>query len=197
MIARSREWIAALAVLALTAAAVILDISDRAVRQFWYQHSFTSSVVAGLLVLLLTVLVVDRVNRMRQVKGQARVIGVQAAVIVAQTGRAAEAVRRSAGSEEAREEASEELRTLVQMLLISSPVLIDAPSSREFLEGAQRTAGRLFRAVRVIGEGQTADVGPDIDAALAHLRQVAAPLVERLNREQRAAVGSDAAADGR
>jgi hypothetical protein len=195
MLDHSREWIAALAVLVLTAVAVILDITDRAVRQFWYQHSFTSSVVAGLLVLLLTVLVVDRVNRMRQVKGQGRVIGVQAAVIVAQTGRAAEAVRRSAESEEAREEASEELRTLVQMLLTSSPVLIDARASREFLEGAQRTAGRLFRAVRVIGEGQGADVGPDIDAALAHLRQVAAPLVGRLNREQRAAVGSDAAGE--
>lgn len=191
MLARYREWLAALGVLVLTAAAVALDIADGAVRRFWYLHSFTSSVVAGLLVLLLTVLVVDRVNRTRQIKDQSRVIAVQAAVIVAQIRRAADQIRRGAASEELREQSSDELRTAVQMLLTSSPVLIDARASRAFLEAAQRTVGRLFRVVRILADDASADVAAELDAALAELTAAAAPLVATLNREQRAAVSSD------
>lgn len=191
MLVRYREWIAALAVLVLTALAVILDLTDGTVRNFWYHHAFTSSVVSGLLVLLLTVLVVDRVNRMRQVKGQSLVVSVQAAVIVAQVRRAAEAVRRTGGSDAAREEAFEELRNAIQMLFTSSPVLIDARHSRAFLEAAQRTVGRLFQAARRIADGDPAEVDAEIDAALAQLQEASAPLVARLNREQRAAISSD------
>jgi hypothetical protein len=67
-----RAWSGALTVMLITTVLVVLDVSDRAVRRFWSAHSFTASVLSGLLVLLLTVLIVDRVTRMRQVRGQSR-----------------------------------------------------------------------------------------------------------------------------
>lgn len=182
-----REWLAALAVLAATVVAVALDLTDRAVRRFWLLHAFTASVVAGLLVLLLTVLVVDRVNRGRQLKGQSRALGAQTAVIVAQAGRAADAIKRPSPTEDDRDEAAQELRTYLQMLLTSAPLLIDANASRAFLETAQVTAARLYRVVRTPPDDQRPDLSAQVDDALAQLRQAAAPLLAPLNLEQRAA----------
>jgi hypothetical protein len=89
MQATIRGWSGAVAVMVVTATLVILDIGDGSVHRYWSRHSFTSSVLSGLLVLLLTVLIVDRVARMRQLKGQSRAIGAQAAVIVGQAARTA------------------------------------------------------------------------------------------------------------
>ncbi|HEX3617765.1 MAG TPA: hypothetical protein VHU61_14590 [Solirubrobacteraceae bacterium] len=191
-----REWLAALLVLVLTVVAVVLDIADSTVRNFWYRHSFTSSVVAGLLVLLLTVLLVDRVNRMRKIKDQSRAIGVQAAVIVVQAGRAADAITRASPTEEDRDEAGQELRTFMQMLLTSAPVLIEARASRRFLEVAQQTAGEFFRALRLRADDENADVSARVAAAVEQLHQVSAAVVVPLNREERAAVASGDAAPG-
>jgi hypothetical protein len=192
---RLREWIAALSVLALTVVAVVLDIVDASVRGFWSRHSFSSSVVSGLLVLLLTVLFVDRVNRARKIKDQSRAVGVQAAVIVAQAGRAADAMTRPAQTDEDRDEASQELRTFMQMLLTSAPILIEARDSRAFLEVAQQTAGELFRALRLRAADENADSSGRVQAALEQLNLASAPVVVHLNREERAAVASDSDAD--
>jgi hypothetical protein len=187
---RVRAWAAALSVLLLTVVAVVLDIADSAVRNFWYRHSFTSSVVAGLLVLLLTVLFVDRVNRMRKVKDQSRAVGVQAAVILAQAGHAADAIKRPSPTEEERDEASQELRTYMQMLLTSAPLLIEAKASRMFLEVAQQAAAEFLRSVRSRADDESLDISARVDAALEQLRGAAGPVVVRLNREERAAVAS-------
>jgi hypothetical protein len=187
----AREWAAALSVLALTVVAVVLDIADASVRNFWSRHSFTSSVVSGLLVLLLTVLFVDRVNRARKIKDQSRAVGVQAAVIVVQAGRAADAITRTSPSDEDRDEAGQELRTYMQMLLTSAPILIEARASRAFLEVAQQTAGELFRALRERAADDSADVNTRVDAAVEQLHAASAPVVVELNREERAAVASD------
>ncbi len=192
---RYREWIAAVGVLVLTVVAVTLDLTDRSIRLFWYLHSFTSGVVSGLLVLLLTVLVVDRVNRGRQLKGQSRAIGAQTAVIVAQAGRAADALRRSSPTEDDRDEASQELRTYLQMLLTSAPVLIDATASRAFLETAQKTAARLYR-VQGAADDELPRLQAQVDDALAQLHLAAAPLLAPLNLEQRAAASDVGDSDG-
>jgi len=90
---------------------VVLDISDRWVRRYWSRHAFTSSVLSGVLVLLLTILVVDRVIRIRQLKNQSRAIAAQAALIIAQANRAVDAIARTSPSADNREAASGELRT--------------------------------------------------------------------------------------
>jgi hypothetical protein len=187
MLSRYRGWWGALVVMVITAALVVLDVTVESVRRYWSRHSFTSSVVAGVLVLLLTVLIVDRVIRIRQLKDQSRAVGAPAALIVAQAGRAVDAVARAARSAEDRDEASGALRTYTQMLLTSAPMLIEARVPRAFLEAAQRLAAELFRALHAVDE----EVEPrkaQLDYAVEQLRVAAAPLLEALSSEQRAAI---------
>ncbi|HET6866003.1 MAG TPA: hypothetical protein VFH80_08775 [Solirubrobacteraceae bacterium] len=186
MLRRHRAWSGALTVMLITGVLVILDLSDGPVHRYWAAHAFTASVLSGVLVLLLTVLIVDRVTRMRQVRGQSRAVAAQAAIIVAQANRTAQAVTRPSPSAEDRETAGDELRTYAQMLLTSAPVLIDAPLPRTFLESAQRLGGQLFRALE-----DGAEPRASVDQGLDQLRAAAGPLLSALDREQRAAVSSD------
>jgi hypothetical protein len=196
MLRRSSAWSGAITVMVVTAVLVVLDISDGAVHRYWARHSFTSSVLSGLLVLLLTVLIVDRVSRRRQLRQQSRAIAAQAAVILAQAQRATDAITGTATEARDTREAGDELRTYAQMLLTSAPVLIDAAVSRTFLETAQRVAAELFQAIRH-ADDETADrTKARLDDALAQLQGAAAPLLQVLNREQRAAVSSDDADAG-
>ena len=186
---RFLAWSDALVVTVITSILVVLDIRDRSVHQFWSRHSFTSSVLAGVLVLLLTVLIIDRVTRMRKLRNQSRAIAVQAAIIVAQADRAVDAVKTTSRSTEDREAAAEELRTFTLMLLTSAPVLIDADRSRAFLEAAQRLAGQTFWALRDRdGEDVTE---ARLDDARTQLRVAAAPVLEVLSAQERAAVTLD------
>jgi hypothetical protein len=81
MLRRCLAWSGALTVMVITAVLVVLDVSDGSVHRYWSRHSFTASVLSGLLVLLLTVLIVDRVTRVRRLRGQSRAIAAQAALI--------------------------------------------------------------------------------------------------------------------
>jgi hypothetical protein len=190
MLRRYLPWWGALTVLILTAVLVVLDVSDASVHRYWSRHSFTSSVVSGLLVLLLTVLVVDRVARLRQVRNQSRAIGAQAAIILAQAERTADAIS-AASSAEDRQDASDQLRTYGQMLLTSTPVLIDAARPRAFLEEAQRAAAQMFRALRESEHAGKDKTKGRLDDVVKRLRKAAAPLVAALNRQQQQAVSVD------
>jgi hypothetical protein len=191
MLERSRAWSGAVTVMVITAVLVALDISDPPVHRYWSRHAFASSVLSGLLVLLLTVLIVDRVARIRQVRNQSRAVAAQAAVIVGQAARTADAITRTSPSDEDRQAASDELRTYTQMLLTSAPVLIDAKAPRTFLEEAQRLAAQMFRSLRDPGSESAEGSKKRLDDAVQRLRAAAAPLLQALNREQRAAVSSD------
>jgi hypothetical protein len=158
---------------AITAALVVLDISNGSVHRFLSRHSFTSNVLAGVCVLLLTVLIVDRVVRIRQARNQFRAVGAPATLIVAQASRAADAVTRAALSAEGRDEASVELRTYTQLLLNSAPLLIDARIPRAFLEAAQHVAADLFRARRRVDEG-VEPTKAQLDHTVEQLRAAAA-----------------------
>jgi hypothetical protein len=186
-----RAWSGAVTVLALTAVLVVLDISVGSVHRYWSRHSFTSSVLSGLLVLLLTVLIVDRVTRFRRIRDQSRAVAAQAAVVLAEAERATDAVMRASQSDDDRDEASGELRTYGQMLLGSAPLLIDAKVSRAFLECAQRLASLLSRALRAIGDKEVEQAKAQLDEGIQQLREAAAPLLLALNRDQRAAVTSE------
>jgi hypothetical protein len=186
---RGLAWSNALVVMAITTSLVVLDIRDASVRQFWSQHSFTSSVLSELLVFLLTVLIIARVTRTRQLRGQSPAIAVQAAIILAEAARAVDAIKMTSRATEEREAATGELRTYTQMLLTSAPVLIDADLSRAFLEAAQRLAGQMFWALR---DGDHDGVAERrLDDAVNKLRMAAAPLLVVLSPEQRAAIISD------
>lgn len=185
---RGLAWAGALTVAVITAVLVVLDLSDDSIHRFWSRHAFTSSVLSGVLVLLVTVLIVDRVTDDRQVRRQARAVAAQAAIIVGQAARTVDAVKHMSASEEENDQAGDELRTYAQMLLTSAPVLIDAELPRAFLETAQGLAAQLFRATRE-SRDQSA-IAARLDQSLRELRAAEAPLLDALSPEQRAAVNS-------
>jgi hypothetical protein len=57
----SREWTGAVTVIVVALVLAALDILDGSVHRWWAEHAFTTSLVGGLLVLLVTVLIADRV----------------------------------------------------------------------------------------------------------------------------------------
>jgi hypothetical protein len=173
--------------MAVTAILVILDLGVGSVHSYWSRHSFTSSVLAGVLVLLLTVLIADQVTRMRQFRNQSRAIAVQAAIIVSQAQRTADAIADTSPTAADREAALDELRTYTQMLLTSAPVLIGAPAPRAFLETAQRAGGQLAGALREAGGESVGQTKAGLDAAIDQVRGAAAPLTATLDRAQLAA----------
>jgi hypothetical protein len=188
MLMRGPAWWGALTVTVITVALVILDLADTAIHRYWSRHAFTASVLSGVLVLLLTVLIVDRVNRGRQIRNQSRAVAAQAAIIAGQAARTLDALKQAAHSNEDKDAAADELRTYTQMLLTSAPVLIDAPLPRAFLETAQRFAAELFAAVRVSRLDDAKE--HRLDDSLKDLRAAGAPLLDALSAQQRAAVTS-------
>jgi hypothetical protein len=173
--------------MAVTVVLVILDLTVGPVHRFWSRHSFTSSVLAGLLVLLLTVLIVDRVARLRELRKHSRTIAIQAAIIVAQARRTADAIIDTSPSPDDQGPAVDEFGTYMQMLFTSTPVLIDADAPRAFLEAAHRVAGQFNAALREARAENVKHTKVRLDAAVDQVRHAAAPLVQTLDPEQLAA----------
>lgn len=182
----------AVSVTPLLVAMVVLDLTDSAVNRWFDEHDFTTSTISGLLVLLLTVLVINRVARVRQLNERSLVTAAQAATIARQAKRAYDATEAlvRGDSEGDRDNASDELRTYMGMLLISAPVLIDARESRTFLEQAQRLGALLSQAL-----SQTADGTPlssalesRLKSSVARVRDTGRPLLDTLSAAQRTAV---------
>jgi hypothetical protein len=126
---------------------VILDLTDDGLRTWWAGHAMTTDTVSGLLVLLITVLVVDQVVRLRQIKDRARAVAAQAAIMVSQATRSSQAVSQALAGSGDRDAAGDELRTYMMMLLVGAPVLIGAKASRNFLEQAQSLGAEMARAL--------------------------------------------------
>jgi hypothetical protein len=148
------------------------------------------------LVLLITVLNVDRVTRRRQLHDRSRVIAAQAVIVSRQGRRATELARAALDDEAQREAASDELRTYMTMLLISAPLLIDAAAARAFLEAAQRLAWLLSVALQRAADGRPHELDDMFDQATEAVSATAEPLVAILNLAQLAAVSSGGDASG-
>jgi hypothetical protein len=175
----------------------VLDLTDASVRRWWLRHSFTTGVVSGILVLALTILIVDRVVDLRGLRDRSRAIAAQAAILMTQATRAANAVSSmlaDSGEDGAdRDSASDELRTYMSMLLVSAPLLIDARPSRTFLEQAQRLAGEMAQAFGIPGVPSKPpnEQRPGLAEALDQMRTASIPLLQILDLDQLVAVGSE------
>jgi hypothetical protein len=196
VLSRWQGGFAALIVTLLTGVLVILDVNDGAMRRWWAGHALTTDTVSGLLVLAITLLVVDQVVRLRQLKGQARAIGAQATIIRAQATRTSRSVSQAVAegaSQGDRDAAVDELRTYMMMLMVGAPVLIDATVSRNFLEQAQNLGGEMWRALAGADKDSPAKApSPDqLDRALRRLRDASTPLLAVLDPETQAAVRGD------
>ena len=199
MLSRWQGGSAAVVVTLVTGALVIGDLADAGMRRWWDGHALTTDTVAGLLVLLITVLVVDQVVSARQFNDRARAVGAQVAIIMAQAARAthevSQAVAQGLGPGD-RDAASDAFRTYMLMLMVGAPVLIDAKVSRDFLEQAQALAGEMARMLGVTAgaHGRTALPDARLEDAVQRLRAASNPLLQALDPETRAAVrGEDPA----
>ena len=188
------RWQGGLAAIVVTLAAgtlMVLDVTDAALRRWWLAHALSTDMVSGLLGLLITVLVVDQVVRLRQIKDRARAVAAQAAIMVGQARRSSQAVSQALTGSGDRDAASDEFRTYMLMLLVSAPVLIDANASRNFLEQAQYLGGEMALVLGVTpGRPSHADDASmtRLDAAVQRLKDASAPLLQVLDPETRAAV---------
>jgi hypothetical protein len=196
VLSRWLGWFAAVVVTLVTCGLVVLDLADAGTRRWWMDHALTTDTVAGLLVLLVTILVVDQVVRRRQVSDRARAVAAQAAIMVGQAARSARAVSAAADGSGDRSVASDEVRTYMIMLLVGAPVLIDARVSRNFLEEAQHLGGEMARTLAAMSgvPGKPGAAGPPgspaassgrLDDAVQRLRAASTPLLQQLNPEER------------
>jgi 4-amino-4-deoxy-L-arabinose transferase-like glycosyltransferase len=190
-------WLAAIVATLVTWGLVAADIADGGMRRWWAGHALTTDTVSGLLVLLITVLVVNQVVRRRQLRGRSQAIAAQAAIMVTQASRTVRAVTGALDGSGDRDAAADEVRTYLMMLLIGAPVLIDARTSRSFLEEAQHLGGEMARALVTMSKDQKdqADSSRRLDDAVKRLQTASAPLMQVLDPEARSAVTGVGAGD--
>jgi hypothetical protein len=195
-----RRWpgaTAAVLITLLTLGLIALDLTDAAARRWWTGRAFATDVMAGILVVLITVLVVDQVVRVRQLKDRARATAAQAAILMLQASRAKQNVAAAMNGSGDRDAALDEVRTYMTILSMSAPVLIDARVSRTFLEQAQRLAAELARELasgaKTSAETSTAS-DSQLEDSFQRLRSASAPLLEVLTADQRSAAGGAEAA---
>jgi hypothetical protein len=194
VLSRWQGGLGALVVTLVACALVILDLADDGLRHWWAEHALTTGIVSGLLVLLITVLVADQVVRLRQINERSRVVAAQAAIVTSQAVRASHAISQILTDAGNREAAGDEFRTYMMMLLVAAPVLIDAKTSRAFLEQAQSLGGEMVRALASVRSGGSGGYSPGrLDDAVRDLKAASSPLLQVLDPETRSAVRGDQA----
>lgn len=176
-------WSAAVLAMLVTLTLIIVELTEARQRRWWAAHSLTADTVAGLLVLLVTVLVVNQLLKRRQARQRGHAVAAQAAILVAQAARSAKAVSSVIDGSGDRGVASDGLRTYMMMLLTGASVLIDDPVARRFLEQAQYLGAVMSRALAVIDGSPDGAAVPSnsLDDALQQLQSAAAPLLQLLS----------------
>jgi hypothetical protein len=184
--------VATIAVALLSSALVFLDLSDGAFRRWWSARAFTTDAIAGILVVLITVLIVNQALGIRRDRERFRATAAQASMVLGQAIRTTRAVLARTTSDD-RSAASDELRTYMIMLMIAAPILIDSRRPRAFLEDAQTLAGMLLQGQHPELRSSSKTVPSDVqlDEALQQLKITAAPLLAPLTAEERTAAGTE------
>jgi hypothetical protein len=189
VLSRWQGGLGALIVTLVACVLVILDLTDDGLRRWWTEHAMTTGIVSGLLVLLITILVADQVVKFRQINDRARAVAAQAAIVTGQAVRASQAVSQVLTSPDNHETAGDEFRTYMMMLLVAAPVLIDARTSRAFLEQAQALGGEMVRALNSARSKGHSSYSPSrLDDAVQQLKHASAPLIQVLDPETLLAV---------
>jgi len=193
MLSRWLGGLAAAAVALVACVLVILDLTDTGLRRWWDAHARTTDTIAGLLVLMITVLVVDQVVRLRQGNSRARAVAIQVAILMTEANRAAQAVSQFLAGSGDRDMAYEEFRTYTMMVLAVAPVLIDARTSRNFLERAQDLDAAMARALSLLATapGQEKFLAARLDDTMQALKSASTPLLQNLTPERQSAVRGD------
>jgi hypothetical protein len=175
-------WSAAVLAMLITLTLVVGELTDDGQRRWWAAHPLTTDTVAGLLVLLVTVLVVNQLLNRRQARQRGHAVAAQAAIMVAQATRSAKAVSSAIDGSGDRGAASDGLRTYMLMLLTGAPVLIDDPAARRFLEQAQHVGAVMTRTFGAIDRtpDRSAGLSDSLDDAMRQLQNAAAPLLQLL-----------------
>ena len=183
-----QEWIAA-AVMAVVLALIALDVVDHSFNSWFDRHSFSTDAISTLLGLAVAALVVDRISDRRRLRDRAQVMAAQGAMVAGQALRATRTVTAALGGTAERDGAADELRTFMTMMLISAPVLMDAPQTRQFLEASQRLAGELARALTATRSGDhPKEVDRRLNDAADQVRTAVQPLLQTLNIDQQTAI---------
>ena len=180
-------WLAAVLAMLVMVTLVVGELADAGQRRWWAARPLTTDTVAGLLVLLVTVLVVNQLLNMRQARQRGHAVASQAAIMVAQAARSAKAVSSVIDGSGDRGAASDGFRTYMMMLLTGAPVLIDDPVARRFLEQAQYLGGVMARTLAAIERSPdgAAVPGDRLDDTVQQLQGAAAPLLQLLTPETR------------
>ena len=183
-------WPPAVLATLITVALVVGELADAGQRRWWAGRPLTTDTVAGLLVLLITVLVVNQLLNRRQSRQRAHAVAAQAAIMAAQAARSAQAVSALADGSGDRDAASDGFRTYMLMLLTGAPVLINDPTARHFLEQAQHLGGLMARALAEIDKSPKGTAVPDagLQDAVQQLQSAAAPLLQLLTPAIRDAI---------
>jgi hypothetical protein len=176
-------WPAAVLAMLITLALVVGELTDAGQRRWWAARPLTTDTVAGLLVLLITVLVVNQLLNRRQARQRGHAVAAQAAIVAAQATRSAGAVSSAIGGSGDRDAASDGFRTYMVMLLVGAPVLMDDPVARHFLEQAQYLGGVMAGALAAMDRSPdgAAVPGEALDDAVRQLQSAAAPLLQLLS----------------
>jgi hypothetical protein len=184
--------VATIAVALLSSALIVLDLSDGAFRRWWSARAFTTDAIAGILVVLVTVLIVNQALGIRQERERFRATAAQASMVLSQAIRATRAVLACATSGD-RTAASDELRTYMIMLMIAAPILIESKTPRVFLEDAQTLGGMLVQVQHSESQSSVKTVTSDtqLEEALQQLKIAATPLLAPLTAEERTAAGTE------
>jgi hypothetical protein len=184
--------VATIAVALLSFALVFLDLSDGAFRRWWSARAFTTDAIAGILVVLITVLIVNQALGIRRDRERFSATAAQASMVLGQAIRTTRAVLARTTSDD-RTVASDELRTYMIMLMIAAPILIDSRRPRAFLEDAQTLGGMLLQVQHpeLRSSSKTVPSDAQLDQALQQLKITAAPLLAPLTAEERTAAGTE------